>query len=70
MSAIRLSVPDLSCGHCAATVKAALQGLPGLAACEVDLAAKRVTLDLADVAQVPEALRRLDAEGYPATREA
>jgi copper chaperone len=69
MSAIHLSVPDLSCGHCAATVKEALRGLPSLVACEVDLVAKRVTLEVDD-AQLPEALRRLEAEGYPATREA
>jgi copper chaperone len=66
---IRLSVPDLSCGHCVATVKQALKDLPGLTRCEVNLAAKQVDLDLPE-AELPEALRRLEEEGYPATREA
>jgi copper chaperone len=67
LSVITLSIPDLSCGHCVASVKEALQDLPGLVSCEVDLAAKRASLNLADAAQLPEALRRLDEEGYPAT---
>lgn len=66
MSLVRLSVPGLSCGHCAATVK---EALADLGSCEVDLAAKRVALELADPARLPEALRRLEEEGYPATPE-
>ena len=32
-----LSVPDMSCGHCKASVEAALAPLPGMAPVEVDL---------------------------------
>ena len=59
-----LSVPDLSCGHCKATVEKALQGLP-IQALKVDLARKEVSFD-AEATLLPEVLRRLDAEGYPA----
>ena len=64
MSHLQLSIPDLSCGHCAMTVKGALKDL---GTCDVDLATKQVTLSLADPATLPEVLRRLEAEGYPAT---
>jgi copper chaperone CopZ len=63
MSTQTLSIPDLSCGHCVMTVKAALKDL---GACEVDLATKRAVVSLHDPSTLPEALRRLDAEGYPA----
>ncbi len=64
MTPLQLSIPDLSCGHCASTVKAALKDL---GACEVDLATKRAALSLKDPGTLSEALRRLEDEGYPAT---
>ncbi len=67
MPSILLSVPDLSCGHCVATVKEALQDIPGLEALHVDLPGKQARFELSEPSQLPEILRRLDAEGYPAT---
>ena len=64
MSHLQLSIPDLSCGHCAMTVKGALKDL---GTCEVDLATKRAHVSLTDPATLPEALSRLEAEGFPAT---
>lgn len=64
MRTLTLSIPDISCGHCAMTVKEALAGLGD---CTVDIPAKRARLALADEAVLPEALRRLEAEGFPAT---
>ena len=64
MSPLQLSIPDISCGHCAMTVKGALKDL---GACEVDVAAKRATVSLKDPTTLSEALRRLEDEGYPAT---
>lgn len=64
MSTLTLSIPDLSCGHCAMTVKSALKDL---GACEVDLATKRAAVSLKDPSTLPEALRRLEDEGFPAT---
>ncbi len=64
MSTLTLSIPDISCGHCAMTVKAALQGL---GTCEVDIAGKRAAVALLDPSTLPEALRRLEDEGFPAT---
>ncbi|QYZ71172.1 heavy-metal-associated domain-containing protein [Neotabrizicola shimadae] len=59
-----LSVPDMTCGHCKASVEAALSGLPGVAKVTVDLAAHRVEVG---GAAAPEAmLRALDEVGFPA----
>jgi len=41
---ITLSVPDVSCEHCVKTVSGALGALPGVAAVNVDLASKTVSL--------------------------
>lgn len=57
-----LSVPDMSCGHCKASVEAALSALPGAAPITVDLANRQVTAQGA-----PEALiAALDQIGFPA----
>lgn len=57
-----LSVPDMSCGHCKASVEAALSALPGAAPISVDLANRQVTAQGA-----PEALiAALDQIGFPA----
>jgi copper chaperone len=64
----RLSIPDMSCGHCKATVEAALAVVPGARDIAVDLASRKVTVggDAAD----PALLAALNAAGYPATVEA
>ena len=57
-----LSVPDMSCGHCKASVEAALA--PIAAKVEDDLPARRVTAEGA----APEALvKALEAIGFPAS---
>lgn len=56
-----LSVPDMSCGHCKASVEAALK--PIATRVEVDLAARQVRTEGAS----PEALiAALAAAGFPA----
>lgn len=57
-----LSVPDMSCGHCKASVEAALAPLPGMAPVEVDLAKRQVTV----AGPAAEAVKALDAIGFPA----
>ena len=41
-----LSVPSMTCGHCRASVEAALRAVGGVAAVEVDLSTKLVTVRL------------------------
>ena len=66
MSQAVLSVPDISCEHCARTVTNALTPLAGVERVAVDIPAKRVTVDYAparvDVAQMSAALAE---EDYP-----
>jgi copper chaperone len=61
-----LSVPDISCEHCARTVTNALTPLAGVERVAVDIPAKRVTVDYdparVDVVQLSVALAE---EDYP-----
>ncbi len=57
-----LSVPDMSCGHCKASVEAALSPLPGMAPVEVDLASRQVKV----AGAAAEALKALEMIGFPA----
>ena len=60
----RLSVPDMSCGHCKSSVTSALNALAGAGTVEVDLDRKEVAVS-GDVAA--EALvASLAAIGFPA----
>ena len=59
-----LSVPDMSCGHCKASVEAALATLPGAAPVAVDLATRQVSV--ADAAAPEAVLRALAEIGFPA----
>ena len=44
MTQVSLTVPDISCSHCEATVKGALVPLPGVREVRVDIPTKRVTV--------------------------
>jgi copper chaperone len=48
---IQLTVSDMTCGHCAATITGAVKALDPQALCEVDLAAKRVKVETAFCAE-------------------
>ena len=58
----RISVPDMSCGHCKASVEAALA--PLVSRVEVDLPARQVTAEGANPVDLLAALGRI---GFPAT---
>lgn len=60
-----LSVPDMSCNHCKATVEAALANVADTGAVKVDLTTRKV--EVAGTAPTSELLKALDAAGYPAT---
>jgi copper chaperone len=61
---IELTLPDMSCGHCASTVTKTCQSVDPAAKVEVDLVHKKVKIDSAeDRKDFAEALS--DA-GYPA----
>ena len=64
-----LTAPDISCGHCVATVQTALGALEGVRRAEANAATKQVLVEF-DPDRVSEARIRevLDEAGYPARR--
>ncbi|MEO7742536.1 MAG: heavy-metal-associated domain-containing protein [Usitatibacter sp.] len=44
---IELNVPDMTCGHCVAAIRKAVSGVDEAATCDIDLDAKRVTVNSA-----------------------
>ncbi len=61
-----LTAPDISCGHCVASVKNAVGALPGVASVEADETTKRVDIEFdsgrVSLAQIEAALNEA---GYP-----
>jgi len=60
-----LSVPEMSCGHCKATVERALAGLDAGAVVAVDLARRQVAVTTGQPAAA--VIAALSAQGYDAT---
>jgi copper chaperone len=61
-----LTVPDISCGHCVATVTGALTPVPGVRSVDVDLPTRKVTVEYdAGQADVERFKAALAAEDYP-----
>jgi copper chaperone len=61
---LTLTIPAISCGHCARAITETVLQLDPAAVVQVDVAGKRAVIDTrADSAAV---LARLAAEGYPA----
>ncbi|MBT9245282.1 heavy-metal-associated domain-containing protein [Gemmobacter fulvus] len=60
-----LSIPDMSCGHCRASIEAALRPLPGVTAILFDAAARQATIE--GPASAALLMSTLDGIGFPAT---
>lgn len=60
-----LSIPDMTCGHCKASVESALAALGDAGTVNVDLAAKTATAT--GPATSARLLKALDEVGFPAT---
>ena len=59
------SVPDMSCGHCRATIEKTVRGLDPAATLDFDMAGRTVNVQ---TSQDDDSLRAaLAAQGYPAT---
>lgn len=59
-----LSVPDMTCGHCRASVESALAALPDAGKITVDLPARRV--EVSGPAAAETIIAALDEIGFPA----
>lgn len=62
---ITLSIPDMSCGHCKASVESALAPLAGVKSITVDLTSRQVQIN--GTPQTDALLASLDEIGFPAT---
>ncbi len=63
---VKLSIPNISCGHCTKTVVRETKDLPGVENVEADVDSKSATYTLAsegDLSRVKETLVEI---GYPA----
>lgn len=60
-----LSVPDMTCGHCKATVESALFAVAEVGEVRVDLTTRKV--EVTGPAPAADLLKALEAAGYPAT---
>lgn len=63
---MKLSIPDMTCGHCKAVVERTIIDLDSNADVVVDIAAH--TAEIATTAAPEAILTALKAEGYPAER--
>jgi len=65
-----LTIDGMSCGHCVARVKKALEGVPNLSVVTVDVGRAKVTTVPAGLESAIEAaIRALDEAGYTASVE-
>jgi copper chaperone len=61
---IKLSIPDMSCGHCVKTITEAIKGLDADARVTCDIDKKQVTVD--SKANPDLLIQALVSAGYPA----
>ncbi|HEV2791083.1 MAG TPA: heavy-metal-associated domain-containing protein [Solirubrobacterales bacterium] len=68
MSRLTLKVPEMSCGHCVASVSGALERVPGVGDVKVDLERKLVEVEGDGLEMVPveQAIREAGYEPEPA----
>jgi copper chaperone len=65
MSQITLYADDISCNHCAMTIKRELGAVAGVSNVEVDVAAKAIKLEYSDQDALARAKATLEEIGYP-----
>ncbi len=62
---IKLSIPDMSCGHCAGVITKALKGLDPDTTVQFNMPAH--TADVTTIEKLDVVVETLAAAGYPAT---
>lgn len=65
MNTISLYCPDISCQHCAMTIKRELAQVDGITVEQVDVPSKTVRLQVASDAALAAAVKVLQEIGYP-----
>ncbi|MFU0502961.1 heavy-metal-associated domain-containing protein [Pseudaminobacter sp. NGMCC 1.201702] len=62
---LKLNVPDMTCGHCAATITKAVQSVDDKAVVTVDLPTN--TVEIVTDAEASRISAALESAGYPTT---
>ncbi len=63
---VRVTAPDISCGHCVATVKEAVGALPGVTSVKANPDTKQVDIDFySGRVKLADIEKALDDAGYP-----
>ena len=60
------TIPNISCGHCVATIERELQELDGVSQVSGNPQTKQVTVEWQDPASVSQIKDKLNEIGYPA----
>ena len=60
------NVPDISCGHCTATIERELKEVDGLDSVKAELDTKQVTVEVQSDGVLAEVEKMLEEIGYPA----
>ncbi len=60
------NVPDISCGHCTATIERELKLVDGLDSVKAELDTKQVTVEVENEGVLAEVEKMLEEIGYPA----
>lgn len=64
MTTLTLSVPDISCGHCKASIEGALSPMDGVTKAEVTIDAATVDVEFADPATLDAIVAAIEDQGY------
>lgn len=59
-------IPNISCGHCTATIERELRAIDGLQRVKAELESKEVTVEVAGEEVLAEVESLLEEIGYPA----
>jgi len=69
MTTVTLSVPDISCGHCKASIEGAVAPLEGVESAEVTIDAKTVDVSFNEsVVDLDAIVTAIDDQGYEVAR--
>jgi len=64
-----ISVPEIHCDHCKASIQGALAPVPGVTAAEVDIPARTVTVTYDEAAvDLATVVRVIEEQGYEVTK--
>lgn len=64
MSTVTVTVTGMTCGHCAASVREEVGGIPGVTAVDVDLASGKVTIEGEREVEVEAIRDAVEEAGY------